>query len=457
MNVTMNKLDNVTAKIAVSLEEKDYQAKIKKTLREINQNRPEPGFRPGKVPAGLIEKKYGKAVKYDVINKEVADALYDYIKENKIQVLGNPVPVKNDDFNLEDADFTFEFTVGIAPEIDTHVNKELHIPYYNIEVTDEMASRQDEMFRRRYGQQVAGEEVEPNALVKGVITELNEDGTVKEEGIVVENGIVSPQYFKSEDQRNLFMGKKVGDVVKFNPAATCENNETELSSMLNIAKEETANHHGDFTFEIKEIIVLKPAEDNQEFFDNVFGKDQVHNAEEYKEGIRKLISEQLAADSNFRFTIDGKEIITKAIGDIELPDAVLKDYLKTQDEKLTDENIDEEYAKMRPDLVWQLEREAIAKQLEVKVTKEDMLDLAKAIAQNQFAQYGMTSIPDDVLTKYATDMLSNDKTRDQIANQTVDSRLWASIKDAVTVDEKTVSVEDFNKLFALPGTETAEA
>ena len=289
--------------------------------------------------------------------------------------------------------------------------------------------------------------------MKGVITELDEQGQPKEGGIVVENGIVSPQYFKSEEQRALFIGKHVGDVVKFNPAATCEGNETELSSMLGIDKADTKNHHGDFNLEIKEIIVLKPAEDGEEFFENVFGKDQVHNAEEYKEGLRKLIADQLSADSNYRFTIDAKDVITKAIGDIELPDAVLKDYLKMQDEKLTDDNIEEEYAKMRPDLVWQLEREAIARQFEVKVTRDDMLALAKAVAQNQFAQYGMTAVPDDVLAKYAGEMLENERTRDQIANQTVDAALWAKVKDAVTVDDKTVSVEDFNKLFAAPEAE----
>lgn len=448
MNVTLNKIDNVTATVTVTLEEKDYQDKIKKTLKEINMSRPEPGFRPGHVPAGLIQKKYGKAVKYDVINKEVADALYNYIKENDVHVLGNPVPKKNEDFNLDDKDFSFEFTVGLAPEIDTRVNKDMHIPYYTIEVSEEMMQRQDEMFRRRYGSQVSGDTVEANALVKGVITELDENGEAKAEGIVVENGIVSPQYFKSDEQRDLFMDKHVGDVVKFNPAATCNGNETELSSMLNIAKEDAAAHHGDFNLEIKEIIVLKPAENGEEFFNNVFGKDRVHNADEYNDALRKMLADQLAADSNFRFTIDGKEIITKAIGDIELPDTVLKDYLKTQDEKLTDENIEEEYAKMRPDLVWQLEREAIAKQFEVKVTKEDMTALAKAVAQNQFAQYGMTSVPDDVLAKYAGEMMQNERTREQIANQTLDAAIWSKIKENVTVDDKTVSVEEFNKLFA---------
>lgn len=452
MNVTMTKVDNVNATVAVSIEEKDYADKIKKTLKEINMSRPEPGFRPGHVPAALIRKKYGKAVKYDVINKEVADALYNYIKENNVKVLGNPVPVKNEDFDLDNADFTFEFKVGVAPEIDSHVNKEMHIPYYTIEVSDDMITRQDEMFRRRYGQQVPGDTVEPNALVKGVITELDAEGNPKAEGIVVENGIVSPQYFKSEEQRALFVGKHVGDVVRFNPAATCEANEAELSSMLNIPKEETAAHHGDFNLEIKEIIVLKPAEDGPEFFNACFGQDKVHNAEEYKAALRDLIANQLSADSNFRFTIDGKDIILKAVGDIELPDAVLKEYLMQQNENLTAKNIDEEYTRLRPDLVWQLVSESIAEQLKVQITKDDMLQLAKAIAQNQFAQYGMTAVPDDVLTKYANDMLENEKTREQIANQTVDAALWSAVKDAVTVDEKTVSVEDFNKLF-----ETAQA
>ncbi len=447
MNVTMNKLDAVNATITISLEEKDYQDKIKKMLRDINNNRPEPGFRPGKVPAALIQKKYGKAVKSDVLNKEVADALYNYIQENNIQVLGQPVPVPAADFSLDNKDFTFEFKVGVAPEIDTHVNKEMHIPYYTIEVSEEMIQRQDEMLRRRYGKQEPGEEVEPNALVKGVITELDAEGKPLEGGIVVENGILSPEYFKSEEQKALFAGKKVGDVVVFNPAATCDGNETELSSMLNIDKEQTANHHGDFTMDIKEIIVLKPAEDGAEFFDAAFGKDNVHDAEEYKTAIKNLIASQLENDSNFRFTIDGKETLLKAVGEIELPDAVLKDYLKMQNENLTDENIDEEYTRMRPDLVWQLIREAVARQLEVKATAEDMKTFARQIAASRFAQYGMAGVPENILDKYAEEMLANEQTRRQIADQVFDSMMWGALKEAVTTDDKTVTVEQFNELF----------
>lgn len=447
MNVTMNKLDDVNATITVSLEEKDYQDKIKKALRDINNNRPEPGFRPGHVPAALIQKKYGKAVKTDVLNREVADALYNYIKENDVQVLGNPMPVPAPDFNLDNKDFTFEFKVGIAPAIDTHVDKQMHIPYYTIEVSDDIIQRQDEMLRRRYGKQEPGDAVEANALVKGVLTELGADGNPMAEGIVVETGILSPDYFKSEEQKALFTGKHVGDIVKFNPAATCEANEAELSSMLNIPREETAAHHGDFNMEIKEIIVLKPAEDGEEFFDAAFGKDKVHNAEEYRQAIKDMIAAQLENDSNFRFTIDGKEIILKAVGEIVLPDGVLKDYLKQTNEKLTDENIDAEYDRMRPDLVWQLVREAIAKQFEVKVTADDMKAFARQIALSRFAQYGMANLPDNVLDKYADELLENERSRQQIATQVIDSMMWAAVKNAITVDDKTVNLEEFNALF----------
>ena len=447
MNVTINKIDAVNATITVSLEEKDYQDKVKKTLREINMTRPEPGFRPGKVPAGLIQKKYGKAVKYDVVNKEVTDALYNYIKDNEIQVLGNPMPATKEEFDLEAVDFTFTFNVGIAPEIDTHVNKDLTVPYYTIEVSDEMVERQNEMYRNRFGAQVPGETVEPNALVKGVITELNEEGNVKEGGILNENGIVSPQYFKNDDQRAAFMDKKLGDVVKFNPWVACGESVVELSSMLNIDKADAEQAKGEFNFEIKEIIVLRQAELNQEFFDNAVGKDKAHNEEEYKEALKAMIAQQLASDSNYRFSIDAKEAIEKAVGEIELPDAILKDYLMTQNEKFNAENIDEEYQKMRQDLVWQLIREAIAKQYQLKVEEQDILAVARMIAQSQFAQYGMTNLPDDVLDKYGRDIMNDPKSREHIVNQAVDMKLYHIIRENVTLEEKTVTVEQFNELF----------
>lgn len=447
MKVDYAKIDDVNGELTVVLEEKDYADKVKKQLKEISKNHAEPGFRPGHVPAGLIQKKYGASVKYDVINKEVGSAIFDYIKENNLHVLGNPVPMQDEAFDINGTDFTLKFKVGVAPEFDTHVNKDLHVPYYTIKVTDEMIDRQDEQFTRRFGKQEQGEVVDATALVKGVITELDENGNVKEGGIVVENGIVSPQYFKNDDQRKLFEGKHVGDIVRFNPAATCDSNATELASMLNIAKEETENHKGDFNMEIKEIIVLKPAEHNQEFFDMVFGADKVHNEEEYRAALRDMIAASLVNDSNYRFTIDAKKAIQDAIGELKLPDEVLKDFLKSQNEALNNENIDEEYVRLRPELEWELEKEAVAAQLDIKVEDSDLLNTARMMARSQFAQYGMTNVPDETLDRYAQDILKDERARNQVYNQTVDMKLFGGIRATVSVDDKEVSVEEFNDLF----------
>ena len=447
MKVDYAKIDEVNGEITVTLEEKDYADKVKKQLKEIGKNHAEPGFRPGHVPAGLIQKKYGAAVKYDIINKEVGNAVFDYIKENKLHVLGNPVPQQNEEFSIDDADFTLKFKVGIAPEFDTHVNKDLHVPYYTIKVSDEMIDNQDQQFSRRFGKQEPGETVDATALVKGVLTELDENGQPKENGVVVENGIVSPQYFKSDEQRELFMGKKVGDVVKFNPAATCDANATEMASMLNIDKSDVDAHKGDFNMEIKEIIVLKPAEHNQEFFDMVFGADKVHNEEEYRAALKDMISAGLRNDSNYRFTIDARNAIAAAIGELQLPDEVLKDFLKSQNEALNNENIDEEYTRLRPELEWELEKEAIASQLDIKVDEEDLKNTARMMAQSQFAQYGMANVPAETLDRYASDILKDEKARNQVYNQTVDMKLYNGIRASVTVDEKEVNVEEFNDLF----------
>ena len=447
MKVDYAKIDDVNGIITITLEENDYADKVKKELKEIAKKHAEPGFRAGKVPAGIINKKYGKSVKYDVINKEVGNALYEYIKNEKLHVLGNPIPQQGAEFDIDAKDFELKFKVGIAPEIDTHVNKDLHVPYYKIQVTDEMVDTQDKQFRRRYGKQEPGDTVDGTALVKGVITELNEDGSVKEGGIVVENGIVAPEYFKNEDQKNIFLGKKVGDVFTFNPAATCDANPAELSSMLNVSKEDAENHKGDFQFDVKEIIVLKPAEYNEEFFKTVFGNEDIKTEEDYKKAVKELIESALANDSNYRFTIDAKNTIVDAVGDLVLPDDVLKAFLKEQNEALTEENIDEEYVHVRPELTWELIKEAIAGQFDVKVTEEDALNTARLIARQQFAQYGMMNVPEEALDRYAHDILKDKKGAQQIYNQTGDFKLFEAIRENVSADEKEVTVEEFNNLF----------
>lgn len=450
MNVTFEKIDDVNGVVTVSIEEKDYADQVKKQLKDIAKKHTEPGFRPGKVPAALIQKKYGEPVKYDAINQVVGEAVYNYLKDEDLRVLGNPVPEKNDNFDLKDNDFTFKFKVGLAPEIDTHVNKDLHIPNYKIQVSEEMIDTQDKNLRRRFGKQEPGKTVEPDSVVKGEMIELDEDGQPKEGGIVVENAIVGPEHFVSAEEKDKFVGKNVEETVIFNPFTAAGGNDIELSSMLHINKDEVENHKGDFSFKITETINLTPAELGQEYYDMLFGKDKVSDEAGYREELKKTLEGQLSADSNYRFTIDAKDAILKAVGEIQLPDEIMKEFLINRNKDLNEENIEAEYVNIRPQVTWEVIREAIAKQLDVKVNDEDIKNLARAVARNQFVQYGMSQIPDDMLEKYTEQLLKDERYRDQLVSQAVDMKLFEAIKAAVSVDETPISVEDFNKLFTLP-------
>lgn len=447
MNVNFEKIGNVNGEITITLEEKDYAEKVKKQLKEIGKNHAEPGFRPGHVPAGLIAKKYGTAVKYDVVNKEIADAVFNYIKENKLQVLGQPVPEANNDFKIEDADFTFKFKVGLAPEISNPVNKGMTVPYYNIKVSDEMIDNQVNALRERFGRQVPGDVTEPNAVIKGTITELNEDGTVKEGGIVVENGIIAPMHFKSDAQKKLFEDKHVGDSVVFNPADTCEANAVEMSSMLNIDRDAVDQHKGDFRFDITEIIVARPAELDQEFFDNAVGKDKAHNEEELRNEIKNLLALNLENDSNYRFSIDAKDAIMNKEGELELPVEILKDFLVRQGEGIKKENVDEEFTKMRPQLEWDLVRDRIAADFGVKVEEDDIMTEARGLVARQLMQYGPGMLSEQIVDRYAGEVAKDEKYRDSLVQNALNRKTFAAIKENVTLDNKEVTVEEFQKLF----------
>ncbi|MCH5241124.1 MAG: trigger factor [Muribaculaceae bacterium] len=448
MNVEFKKLDNVNGELTITLEEKDYADKVKKQLKEIGKNRPEPGFRAGHVPMGLLEKKYGTAVKYDVVNREIVDSVYNYIRDNKLRVLGQPVPDKENELKDGETEFTFKFKVGLAPELDVKIGKDVKIPYYTIAVTDEMVDQEITALRKRFGVQGPGEETEPDAVIKGVISELNPDGSVKEDGIVVDNGILAPIHFTSEEQKKLFEGKHPGDVVVFNPAASCNSNVTEMSSMLNIDKSDVENHKGDFNFEIKEIIVLKPADLDQEFFDNAVGKDKAHNEEELKAAVKDLIKDQLKAESDFRFSIDARNVVEKSLGNVELPEEVLKHFLMQQNEQLTAENIDEEFVKIRPQLVWDLAKDDIVAKFNIEVSNDDLMNEARIAVYRQLSQYGPASLTEGIIEHYAQEVMKDQKNHDTFERNALNKKIFETIKENVTLDNKELSIDDFRKLYA---------
>ena len=449
MNVSMEKIDNVSARLIVSVVENDYQEKVTKEIKQIGRTHTIPGFRKGHVPFGELNRRFGKQIASDVINQEVYEAVSNYIRDNKLGILGEPLPVEVQELDLKNQkDYTFQYEIGLAPEININLDKNTHIPFYPIEISQEMIDEQDKNFRERFGSQVPGEEVDAKALVKGSIMELNEDGSIKEgeDAIQVTSGIVAPMYFKSKEESDKFLGKKVGDKVVFNPYNTCEGNAAELASMLQVDKDKAGEIKGNFEFAIAEIIVVKPADLNQEYFDGLFGKDKVTSEEAYFAEIKKMISSQISGNSDMLFRIQTEKQLVEQYGNVELPETFLKKWLVARNDGFTAESIDAEFEKMIPSLKWQLIKDRIAAVAEIKIEEADVMAHAKALAANQFAQYVMTNMDDDTLTDYAKRILADKNYRPRIIEEVGDIKLFDAIKEKVTLDVKEISLEEFKEI-----------
>lgn len=451
MNITIDKKADGSAILNVALAKADYAEKVDKELRKFGRDHQIPGFRKGHVPFGELKRRFGKQMTSDVINDTVYKGVIEYLRDNKIDILGEPMPVNVKEINLDNQeDYNFEYELALAPEIVAPVNKDVKLPFYTLEVTDEMINEQDEAFRRRFGAQQPGETFEPDAVVKGVFMELNEDGTVKEDEDAVQNinGIVGPIHFKNRDEAAKFEGKKVGDVVVFNPYNATGGDVVELSSMLGVDREKAANLKGDFNFTISEIIVLKPAEPGEELYTNAFGADKVHNEEEYRQAIKDMIAQQWLQNSRMLFTYTARKALLEKYGNFQLPERVLKTWLMRRNpEELNAENIDESFKAMENSLRWELLSGQIARDLNVQVTEEMALDFARMMARRQFAQYGMNNVPDETIDSYAKSILADKKYAPQLHDQVMESALFGAIDNAVTLETEEVNLERFKELF----------
>lgn len=448
MNVSLKNTDAVNGVITVAIEKADYAEKVDKGLRNFRQKANIPGFRKGMVPMGMVKKMYGKSVLAEEVNKLVSENLFGYIRENKLNVLGEPLPSlteqKEIDFDTQE-DFEFVFDVALAPEVNVQLGKEDTLPYYRIAIDDEMADTQVKAYQAQMGTYEKAETVEAKDMVKGTLAEL-ENGMPKEGGLVVEGAVLMPEYLKNEEEKNKFIGAAVNTVVTFNPAKAYEGADVEVASLLKINKDEAAKYTGDFTFEIAEITRHKEAELNAELFEKVFGANAVATEEEFRNKIKEALAEQTIPESNFKFMEDVRASLMAKAGDVTFPDAFLKRWLKVSDEKKTDEDIEATYPKIIDDLKFHLIKEKLVEDNGIRVEDEDMNAFARRVAKSQFAQYGMMSVPDDVLDRYAKDMLKNQDTARNILDRVVEEKLIDYLKNNVTIDEKTVSLDEFRKL-----------
>lgn len=448
MDIKFEKTGDARGIIEVNVTEADYAAKVDSKLKEIGKTHVIPGFRKGHISLPELRKRFGRDVKSDAINDTVFHAVFDYIKENNIRVLGQPLPAEVAEIDLKQTDYTFKYDVALWPELNIVLDKSVSMPIYKIEVTDKMVEDQDKSLRERFGTQGPGEEVDEKALVKGSIMELNEDGTVKtdEDAVQVVAGIVAPFLFKDKEQADKFMGKHVGDKVVFNPFKASGESLPEVASMLNIDKDKAAEVKADFEMAISEIIVVKPAELNQDYYDNLFGSDKVHNEEEYKQAVRNMIASSLVPNTIQLFNRDAHNYLVEKYGEMKLDDELLKRWLLMQDKELSAEKLEEDYDKMLPGIKWEIISGEVADKLGVNVDESDLQARASFIARQQLQQYGMYNMDDETIDNYGKRILSDKNFRRQIANEVEELKMFAMLRDAITLEEKTVSLEDFSKL-----------
>lgn len=448
MNIVRKDHDSVNASITISIEKADYSEKVEKTLRDYRKKANIPGFRPGMVPMGLLKKMYGKSILADEINKMLSDELYKYIRENNINILGEPLPneeeQKDIDFNTQE-NFEFSFDLGLAPEFEVELNKKDKVKFYHIAASDEMVNNQVKSYTGRYGKYVQEETVEEKDMVKGLIVEL-EGGQVKEDGIQVSDAVLTPAYMKDEASKNSFVGAKVGDQVTFNPKTAFEN-EAEIASLLKVKKEDVADLTADFLFTIESNTRYHEAEVNQELFDKVYGDGVVSSEEEFIAKIKATIEDQLQQDSNYKFGMDAREALLKKYNDLVFPDTFLKRWLLLTNKELSADKIEEDYPKMISDLKWQLIKDKIARANNIQVENEDVQAYGRQIARAQFAQYGMTGLDDAILDNYAKDMFKNEEQLRNIIDRVAENKVVDIIRNTVKLDTKEVSIEEFNKMF----------
>lgn len=444
MNITFENADKVNGLMTITVEENDFKEAVEKTLKDYRKKANVPGFRPGQVPMGMIKRMYGTAVKMDAINRVVGQEMYKYVKDNNIQMLGEPLPHEgNEAVDIEKpAPYTFQFDLAVAPEINVKLSGHDKIDYLTIDVDDKLIDQQVRMYASRGGSYQKADDYQDNDMLKGDLRELD-----KENGIELSEALVMPTYIKDEDQKKLFEGSKLGDIITFNPRKAYQS-DAELASLLKIDKADLGFHTGDFTYQITEISRFTPAEVNQELFDQVYGKDAVKDEKEFRERVAEEIKAQLQQNSDWKFLQDLRAHCEKKAGKLTWPDELLKRIMKQNNPDKGDDYVEKNYEGSVKELTWHLIKEQLVSANDIKISDDEVKAAAREAARAQFAQYGMSNVPDEYLDNYAQDMLKKEENVQGFVDRAIDQKLIEVMKNVVKLNEKTVSLDEFNKAMA---------
>lgn len=450
MNISLENVDKVSALLTIKMEKADYQERVDKTLKNFRKKANMPGFRPGMVPMGLVKKMYGTEAKAEEVNKLLSEKIYEYLNESNIKILGEPLPSEKQtpiDIATQD-EMEFMFDVALTPEFKAELTGNDTIDYYEIEVDDKMVDNQVKQYAQRAGSYQQADKYQDKDMLKGLLAELDETGSVKDGGIQVENATLMPGYFKNDEQKAIFTDCKVNDVLTFNPSSAYEGNDTEIAALLKINKEEIEAHKGNFSYQITEMTRFAPAELTQELFDQVCGEGTVKTEEEFRSKIKDDLAGQFVADSDYKFLLDVRGFMMDKVGKLEFPDAILKRVMKMNNADKDQKFIDDNYDKSVEELTWHLIKEQLVSANEIKVDDNDLKATAKEAVKFQFSQYGMLNIPDEMLESYASEMLKKKEQVEGLVNRCIDTKLSSALKNVVKLNKKAISVEDFQKMFA---------
>ncbi len=450
MKISFECPDKINGLLTMTVEAADYQDAVEKTLKNYRKKAQVPGFRPGMVPMGMIKKQYGTAAKVDEVNKVLGEKLYAYIQENNIQMLGEPLPNEKQvpqDFE-KDENLTFVFDIAVAPAFKAELTAKDKIDYYTISADEKLINDQVAMYQSQGGEFVKADVFSGNDTLTGDMRELDENGNTKEGGITTESAMVMPAYIKDEDQRKLFDGAKAGDIITFNPKKAYPDNDAEVAALLKVQKDDVKDLAADFSYQITEIRHFQPAEVDQKLFDRVFGEGTVKDEKEFRQKIADTIAPQLQQNSDYKFLLDVRAYMEKKVGKLEFPEALLKRVMLQNNKDKGADYVEKNFEGSIKELAWHLIKQQLVAANEIKVDDADLKAVAKEAIRAQFAQYGMSNVPDDVLENYAGEQLKKRENVDNFVDRAVDMKLTETLKKVVKLNEKTVTLEEFNKLMS---------
>ena len=449
MKITFECPDKINGLMTMVVEPADYQEKVEKTLKDYRKKAQVPGFRPGQVPMGMIKRQYGTAVKVEEVNRLISEKLYGYIQENKIQMLGEPLPNEEkqepQDFEKE-GDLEFVFDIAVAPEMKAELTAKDKLTYYDIKVDDKLVDDQVQMYASQAGEFKEAETFSGNDTLTGELRELDEKGNTKEDGLTNEAAMIMPAYVKDEKQRKLFDGAKKGDVITFNPKKAYPDNDAEVAALLKVQKDDVKDLKSDFSYQINEIRHFQPAEVNQQLFDRVFGEGTVTDEKAFREKIAETIAPQLQQNSDYKFLLDVRAYLEKKVGDLQFPEALLKRVMLQNNQDKGADYVEKNFEGSIKELKWHLIKEQIVAANDIKVEDADLKAVAKEAIRAQFAQYGMSNVPDDVLENYAAEQLKKRENVENFVDRAIDMKLTDTLKNVVKLTQKEVTLADFNKL-----------